>query len=431
MGRTHDRSLQSQPIMWLLALLLLAALAASVANGGEAIEVYARGDYAGVVKLLEPDHKAGKASIQQRLLLARAYLHLDRSPDGLAVLRSVLESDRENPEANSLTGQVLHKTGKPKEAIEYLEHAYRLKQDPTTAAALGMCHHALGQNTKAKAYLEKALEEDIRNPTTSFVLGKICLDRGLGALAERYLLAAQEAGMESDELHLLLGRAYVLQRKLLGPVSERRIATKPKLGDVVDGQLVVGAIEGMADRYQVCTRYSALYEGLRLLRTQPKNADALHMAAAGWLAIRQTGLARPHLDALRQVEPKSRRVAEFQAERLLITHDYAALEKHLDAAVAGKLFGPRDGSDRFYRAALALRADGKRDEAMRLLKKAESLTPTSAKVLHSLAGLALAANQPDAASGYFARMVELFPDAPDVDEWRNVLNTLRTKGAVQ
>ncbi|NQT86327.1 tetratricopeptide repeat protein, partial [bacterium] len=412
-------------------LPLLAALAASMAHGGEAIEVYARGDYAGVVKLLEPDHKAGKASIQQRLLLARAYLHLDRSSDGLAVLRSVLDSDRENPEANSLTGQVLHRTGKHHEAIQYLEHAYRLKQDPTTAAALGMCHHALGQNTKAKAYLEKALLQDIRNPTNSFVLGKICLERGLGALAEKYLLTAQEAGMESDELHLLLGRAYVLQRKLLGPVRERRIPAKPKLGDVVDSHLVVGAIEGVADRYQVCTRFSALYEGLHLLRSQPKNPDALYMATAGWLAIRQTDLARPHLAALRAAEPKSRRVAELQAELLLITRDYAGLEKHLDGAVAGKLFGPRDAADRLYRAAMALRADGKRDPAMRLLKKAEQHTPTAAKAPHSLAGLAMAANQSDAASGYFARMVELFPDAPDADEWRNILNTLRQNGAAQ
>jgi Tfp pilus assembly protein PilF len=68
---------------------------------------------------------------------------------------------------------------------------------------------------------------------------------------------------------------------------------------------------------------------------------------------------------------------------------------------------------------------------MRLLRKAEQHTPTSAKVLHSLAGLAMAAGQADAASGYFARMVELFPDAPDVDEWRNVLKTLRQKEAVQ
>lgn len=410
-----------------LAAVLLLLVVAWTAQAGEPVEVYARGDYAGVVALLEPTFKDGKAKIQDRLLLARAYRHLSRSDDALAVLRSVLASDKENPEANSLAGQLLRRAGKHKEAIEYLEQAYRLKQDAATAADLGICHRALGQNTKAKVYLEKALEQDVRNSENSFILGTICLDRGLGALAEKYLLMAQDAGLESRELRLLLGRAYVLQRKFLGPILVRRITVSPKPGDIVDGHVVLARLDGVPDQYKVCTRFSALYEGIQLLKANPNHADALYMVAEGWLDASQADLAEKHLAALLKQEPGSRRAVELQARILLAARRYEALEPCIEAAVARKQFDSREAADLYYRAALDRRAEGQRDEAIRLLGKAESHAPASGEILHSLAGLHAATGHAKEASRYYARMVELFPDAPDADEWRNAVRVLEQK----
>ncbi len=404
--------------------MALLCLGAARAGAPKAVAVYARGDYAGVVKLLEPGYRAGTAKIQERLLLARAWLHLRRPDDALAALRAVLDSDRENPEANGLAGQLLLQAGKHKEAIACLDHAYRLKQDPTTAAALGQCHHALGQNTKAKVYLEKALKEDVRNPANSFLLGKICLERGLGALAEKYLLMAQEAGLDTPELHLLLGRAYLLQRKVLGPIRVRRIARQAEVGDLVDSRVVLGKLDGVADHYKVCTRFSALYEGITLLEHDPNHPDALHMVAAGYLAAGQTALAERSLAALARREPGSQRVAHLQARLLLAARRYDALERFLDSPAAKKHFDPRAAADLCYRAAIDLRAAGQRDAAARLLQKAEGYTPTAGNVLHSLAGLAVATGRAKDAAGYYARMVELYPDAPDLDEWRNALKVL-------
>jgi len=415
----------------LLAAALL-WLGATVAQGAEPVEVYARGDYAGVVKLLEPRHRAGAAKIQERLLLARAYIHLDRADDGLAVLRAVLAADRENPEANSLMGQTLLAAGKHKDAIPCLEHAVRLKPDPATTAALGRCHYALGDRARAKVHLEKALKHDIRDPSNSLVLGKICLERGLGAQAEKHLLLAQEAGLETRELHLLLGRAYVLQRKLVGPIRVLRIPKPPAGGDVVEGHVVVGRLEGVADRYKVCSRFSALYEGLGLLKAGAREPDALAMVAAGWLAVRQIALAEKALAELETLDPGSRRVVELRAELLLVAGRAADLEKHLDAATTHKRLEARALAHLYYRAALERRAAGERGQATRLLEKAERQEPTSAKVLGSLAGLMAAAGRRRDAARYYTRMVELFPDAPDVDQWRNALRVLeQQKGADQ
>jgi len=414
-------------LAWAL-LAFLGACDAAEPPPQQPIEVYARGDYAEAARLLEPGYREGKAKIQERLLLARAYLHLNRSDDALAVLRSVLDSDRENPEANSLTGQLLRKAGKHKEAVGFLEQAYRLKQDPAAAADLGLCYHALGQNTKAKVYLEKALEQDVRNPSNSFLLGKICLDRGLGALAEKYLLMAQEAGLESAELHLLLGRAYLLQRKALGPILARRITTSPKPGDLADGCVVLGKLEGVADQFKVCTRFSALYEGLALLKADPNQPDALFMAASGWLAAGEAGLAEKHFAELHKREPDSPRAADLQARILLAARRFDALEPCLEAALAKKLFDSRAAADLYYRAALERRAEGKHDEAARLLKKAEQHAPAAPEILGSLATLAAATGRAEEANRYYARMVELFPDAPDADEWRNAVKVLDQKG---
>ncbi len=418
--------------MRLHALICLAVFALGVAlavpapaQDTEALKVYARGDYEGVVKLLEGRYKSGSANIQEHLLLARAYLHLERSDNALGVLRAVLEQDRENPEANSLTGQVLFRAGKNGEALAYLSDAYRLKQDAVTASTLGKCHYALGDPRKAKVYLEKALAEDIRDPSNSFLLGKICLERGLGALAEKYLLQSEEAGMESTELRLLLGRAYVLQHKLVGPVLVERIPGGPAPGDMVDDQVVLGRVEGVADRFKVCTRYSALYEGLRVLEAEPGNADALFMAASGWLAAGNTELALKHLGKLSAQEPASRRVLELQAQMLIAVQDFEALERTLTNAEKTKAFDAHTVAEFYYCAALVLLAGGKVPGAVGLLESAEQRWPTSAKVLRALAELAVVTGRTKDARAYYARMIELFPDAPDIDELRNALTVLQ------
>jgi len=411
----------------LSVILVASAAGVSVGDPADLVKVYARGDYAGVVEALAAKQQAGKANIQERLILARSYLHLNRRDEALAVLKSVLAADKENPEANSLTGRILLDRKQHKEALKYLQHAYRLKQDPATASALGRCHHALGDLAKAKVHLQAALAADIRDPRNSLLLGKICLHRGLGALAEKYLLMAEEAGLASAELYGLLGRAYLMQRKLVGPVQARRLSKPAKPGDVVGEHLVLGRIEGVEARYKVCTRYCALYEGKRLFKAAPGSADARYMLAAGWLAAGDTKLAMEHLKVLVQREPGSRRSAELRVRQLLATKDFAALDQALAGAEAKKVFTPAEISDFYCRAAMALRAEGKRDRAAGLLAKAEALTPTSERVLRPLAALHLAAGRTAQARRTYGRLVELLPDATDIDELRNRLRVLGSK----
>jgi tetratricopeptide (TPR) repeat protein len=423
--------------MQLKSLLLTSAILSLgpslFAQGREdgAVKVYARGDYVGVVKLLEPKYSAKEINIQERIILARAYLHVEREGEALAVLESVLDIDRENPEANSLAGRILNKQGKYKEALEYLKQAWRLKHDSAAAGTLGACYYELGELTKAKTYLEKALSEDIRDPRNSFVLGKICLARGLGALAEQSFLKAEEAGMAGAELYLLLGRAYLLQRKYVGPILVRRLSEPAKPGDIADECVVLGEIEGVANRYRLCTRQCALYEGCRLLKAEPGSVEARYMLARGWLAAGNKDLAGQYLLALLEQEKMTMRVTELEARLQLACKEYANLEETLEAARKAKLFDAQETAKYYYRAAMMLRAEGDLEEATRMLKKAESCAPTWAPVLRSLAALHQGCGRRSEARRYYGRLVELFPDAADIDELRNTLRVLQEKSGVQ
>ncbi len=417
------------PKSLLITSLIMSFALAGTVSGEEAeeVKIYARGDYAKVIEILEPRYGAATLNIQQRLILARAYLHLGRAEDALRVFKSVLETDRENPEAHRLIGKILLQSNKYQEALEHLKHAFRLKQDAATAGALGQCYYARGEMIKAKVYLEKAASQDIRDPNNSLVLGQICLDRGLGALAEKYLLMAQEAGMSSATLHLSLGRAYLLQRKHTGPILVRGLSSKAKPGDVVDDYVVLREIQGTAKRYLVCTRYCVLYEGLRLLEIEPESSDAQFMLATGWLSAGNRDLASKHLELLLTGEDNSPRAVDLQVRLLLSGKNYVDLERALDAAKDAKIFEGPKVADFFYRAATMRRAEGNRKEAIRLLSKAEKDTPTSAKILRSLASLYLGSGQYDQARQYYARLVELFPDAEDIDELSNTLRVLKEK----
>jgi tetratricopeptide (TPR) repeat protein len=370
------------------------------------LEVYARGDYAGAVEMLEPKYRAEKTNIQERIILARAYLHLERADEALEVLKSVLNIDPENPEANGLAGRI------------------HLKRDSATAGTLGACYYELREFTKARVYLEKALSEDIRDPRNSFILGKICLERGFGALAEKNLLRAEEAGMVSSELYLLLSRSYLLQRKYVGPILVRRLSEPAKAGDIVDDYVVLGGIEGVPNQYRVCTRHCVLYEGYRLLQAEPNNIDARYLLARGWLAAGNKDLAEGNLSALLEREKDTFRVAELQIQLQLAKREYGSLERTLDAAKEAGLFDPQRTAEFYYQAAMMLRVAGNRKEAIRLLSKAESYAPTSAPILRALAGLHLGLGHRSEARGYYARLVELFPDAADIDELRNRVRVL-------
>ena len=109
-----------------------------------------------------------------------------------------------------------------------------------------------------------------------------------------------------------------------------------------------------------------------------------------------------------------------------------ALAQTIRDARAGNVFDDRRAADLYYRAALVLRAEGKRPQALDFLGKAQGLWPTSPKILRASAELSVVTGRKEDAREAYARLVELFPDARDIDELRNALKVLQEEtGAEQ
>jgi hypothetical protein len=66
-----------------------------------------------------------------------------------------------------------------------------------------------------------------------------------------------------------------------------------------------------------------------------------------------------------------------------------------------------------------------------MLKQAEGEQPIAEEVLRPLAALYVAVGDDKQAVSYYGRIVELFPDAADIDELNNTLKVLREKAGVQ
>lgn len=414
------------PMILAVFLCALAAYAQEQAPP-DALKLYMKGDYQAVIAALQPAQAAGTSTIQERLILGRALLHTGKADQALEVLKSVLQSDKENPEANSLTGRILHEQGKDKDALEYLEQAHRLKPEPATSALLGQCYYALGQTVKAKAALEEAMAHDVRDGSNSLLLGRICLERGLGALAEKYLLMAQETGLDTDDLHLLLGRAYMLESKALGSVVVKHLPQPAKPEQIVDEQVVLGPVEGSPGKYKLASRYCALYEGYQLMARR-KGDEASPLLAAGWLAAGETDLAEKHISILLMIAPTpGGDVRRLEAQLRLAQQDYKGLQSALAAGEGQKTLSLAEVTDYYFQAATQLRAVGNSEQAIAMLAMAESRSPASEKVLRATAEAYRAAGRTAEAARYYQRLVELLPDADDIDELRNTQKVLQTQ----
>ena len=417
--------------IWFVPILFIIILSSSIpplcAESDEATKAYLKGDYKKTVEILKKKHRKGEVGIQEGIILARSYIHLSKKRQAQDVLRFVLKSDSENPEANSLYGKLLFEDKNYHEAVQYLKKAVKLKKDPFSLSLLGRCYYELGDLTEAATKLKEALAQDIRNPANGYILGLIYLQRGYGMRSEQYLLKALSAGMQGKDILKALGKSYLLQRKYLGPVTKRHLTERANQGEILEDGIVLGEAREEKDTYYVSSKYSSIFYGYQLLNLAPDDIDALYMVCEGWLAFGNCEKVVSYLPKIRKNDASSPRAASLEARILLAMNDYKTLDKHLRRIQKKRILPEREIARYYYSSGLLLQASGKRDEAIAELKKAESLDPVSEKIVRVLAEISRTGGSIDEAIIYYTRFIELFPDANDIQETKNLLDTLKEK----
>lgn len=173
-----------------------------------------------------------------------------------------------------------------------------------------------------------------------------------------------------------------------------------------------------------------MYEGLQLLKADKRDADGLYMVAAGWNAAGDYGRAMRSLHAMPARDQAKQEASDMNAKLLVATNSLPELVKFVIEGKRKGTFDSRAVADYLCKAAAVLRSEGKSREAIAMLKRAEGEQPVAESVLRPLAGLYLAVGDEKHAAEYYARLVELLPDAEDIDELNNTLKVLREKTGV-
>jgi tetratricopeptide (TPR) repeat protein len=412
------------PIITFLLLTPVLPFSPIFAETDEVGEAYLKGDYNAVIELLDEKFSTGQTKIQERVILARSYLHTQNPEKAEEVLRSVLESDNENPEANALLGEILFEKQNYEEAIPLLQNALKRKDDPAVNSMLGQCYYHTGDSHQAVKYLKDALHKDPGNPVNGVLLGQIYLQRGYGLRAEQYLLKAVAAGQQGIDIERALGKAYLLQRKYTGPIVKRHIPEQKQPGNLLTDGMILKDLEEGKNMYLVASRYSSIFQGYQVLNLNPADLEALYMVCQGWLSFGDAQRAAEFLEQIKQQDASSKREALLEAKILLALQDFPALEQHLTRTAEQQLLTDKEITGWYFAIALALRSSGEKAQALTYLKKGEAFDPASGKIIRALAGLYRVLGNNDEARHYYSKYIELFPDAEDIDKMKNILNRL-------
>jgi tetratricopeptide (TPR) repeat protein len=119
-------------------------------------------------KVPETDELAERAWIG----LADAHMRLKKTDEAVAVYKKVLAKNPQNPDANYILGQIIfNEKNDAQGALSYLEAAAAAKPDwAAVQLKLGYVYVNLGDNAKAKAAFQKALELEPGNAEAKSML---------------------------------------------------------------------------------------------------------------------------------------------------------------------------------------------------------------------------------------------------------------------
>lgn len=145
-----------------------------------------------------------EATLQLATVLDRQARHVESE----RLLRELLAREPDNATAlNNLGYYLVERNTKLPEAIKLIERAVAIEPiNGSFLDSLAWAHHKVGNQDKAREYLEKALLYSRRNPTIHEHLGDVLNQAGRLAEARRHWEKALEYSIEANEIARLKGK---------------------------------------------------------------------------------------------------------------------------------------------------------------------------------------------------------------------------------
>ena len=332
-------------------------------------------------------------------LLAETHLRQQRPEAALEALRTVQDAVVEDPQIGLLSGVASLLAGDAEQGLLYLEQAASL--DPTNELLklqLARAYLAAGRDEDASALLQSALEG-----------GPAALEARLLQLFAEMRLARPDAGRDvaeelladfPEEPQALLGAAMYFQ--LRGETQRARElferAARLETGGGLARLFLAAALvqEGRAPDAERLLR--------EIITEQPDEPRAL-MALAELLVSRgavdeAAGLLRRAAEASASIAPRL-----ALAQLLIAQGQLAEAQRELDVAAEA---APESAEVMALRGIAAL-AEGRAEDAVALLQRAEPLLPNRLGVTLALARAQLASGRPQAAKAALTRVLEKAP----------------------
>jgi putative PEP-CTERM system TPR-repeat lipoprotein len=332
-------------------------------------------DYTSAVASLQRVIATAPGLVPARFLLGAALLAQGNLGQAEQNLAQVVRSAPENVEARKLLAQAQLRLGRPDSAMQVIADAER-PDDPQLELLLGLAQLQQGQATEGIAHLERAVA----------------------------------ARPDDVDARLDLATAYL---KTSRPGEAIGILTKTGPGSAParrSGLLVAALLETNDSR-------RAGLEVERLLAAQPRNADALRLAASFHTQQREFPKARGFAQRMADLAPASAEAAFVRARIEVEAGDVAAAQQWLEKTLT---LDPAHGPAHLALAGLAQKR-GDLQAATRTLEDLRKRDANAVEARLRLAELYMRARNAAGAEPVIAELSALGKDRPDV---LNALGTL-------
>lgn len=318
--------------------------------------------------------------IREDLILgAQSSIMSNNLEDAEYLMRAVLESDKNDPNAHLLMGQIFERKGGQsnlRRAMQSYEQAKQLKNaDGNLSYMMAEASLRLGDKEKAMALFQEAAQRGIDPARISFRLGTLALEAGDFASAKQHLMEARQLNPTIGAIPFQLGEIFFKEEKYheAQKAYVEALELDPTLVPAYEALAKIAVMQG--DIYGAIEKYQTV------LRSRPPTIDLL--SALAWALY----LAGQHQDAHTIAVRALNMGGGTGSEQLLDTfgHVLVALGNREEAARVFRELIRRRPDDPWtnYGQGMTLKLFGNEEEARTHLTRAHQLNAGKDRYLNT------------------------------------------------
>ncbi|MFH0919742.1 MAG: tetratricopeptide repeat protein [Fibrobacterota bacterium] len=320
-------NLTSARLCLFLAGLILAPCLTRALELVQVREMFAAGDYRGLIKALEAEIAAGDSRYEYHLYLGNACFLTGKLDKAVLEYKKTLDLNPGAREASTNLASAYSALGRHEDAIALYGDLLRaFGPDGAVYYNLATAHRFAGNSREAETYYRKALELKPNDAEFLNGLGEILQMSGKPADAEKMFNSALKVNPNDGRPRVNLARMYLARSDYTKAESEAKVAA------MLDPRLA-SPHEVLGDIYRSKGEFDmALYEYRASLTRNTENAQVETRMAAVYEELEKYDEAKLHYYNAYKLDPKSMELTLRFAGVLVKSGDYYTARDILNQA---------------------------------------------------------------------------------------------------